>query len=237
MEKVFPAEEPAGICYPLNALQGESVPFQLAIFPELGENTSYSHLDVVAEVRSSLPVTIRKVGYVPCELLYFDNSDGYYLKDTPGLFPDPLFPGINSSFRLSTGRWNSLFLEVKTVHAPAGQIPVTIVLKPRDAAYEAVETTVLIEVLGKALEPAGFEYTCWFHGDCLADYYQVPVFSEAHWQAMESQIRLAASYGQTMILTPPVHTASGYGRGLGKNYHPTGPGITPGCFQARHLHI
>jgi hypothetical protein len=60
------------------------------------------------------------------------------------------------------------------------------------------------------------KYTCWFHGDCLANYYHDEVFSEEHWTAMENLIRMAADYGQTMILTPmftpPLDTAIHYER-------------------------
>ena len=44
--------------------------------------------------------------------------------------------------------------------------------------------------------------TEWFHGDCIADYYQIPVFSETHWEYMRRQIQLGVRRGLTMILTP-----------------------------------
>ena len=55
--------------------------------------------------------------------------------------------------------------------------------------------------------------THWFHTDCLAEYYRVPVFSEEHWTIIENFIRTAVRRGCTMILTPlftpPLDTAPG----------------------------
>ena len=45
-------------------------------------------------------------------------------------------------------------------------------------------------------------HTEWFHGDCLADYYGVEVFSPGHWQALEGFIQAAARCGVNMLLTP-----------------------------------
>ena len=47
--------------------------------------------------------------------------------------------------------------------------------------------------------------TQWFHCDCLANYYNVPVWSEEHWRIVESFAATAARNGINMLLTP-VHT-------------------------------
>ena len=52
-----------------------------------------------------------------------------------------------------------------------------------------------------------------FHSDCLANYYEVDVFSEEHWNIIENFIRTAVKRKCNMILTPiftpPLDTAVG----------------------------
>jgi len=42
----------------------------------------------------------------------------------------------------------------------------------------------------------------WFHADCLAAYYRVEAWSEAHWEIVESFARNAARHGITALYTP-----------------------------------
>lgn len=228
MEKVFPSEAPKALSHPLTALQGERVSFQLALSPEPMPGY-FTSLPVEVDVETDLAVSVSEVGYVPVLLPYFNNSDGRYLKDEPGLFPDPLYPlekadepmlqdSANASFtaKLLTGRWNSLFFEVDTAGCTPGQHEIKVQITPTGLyaeAYEPVCQTVSVTVAKTAMPASDLVYTAWFHGDCLADYYHVPVFSEAHWQIMQAQIETAVRYGQSMILvplfTPPLDTAVG----------------------------
>lgn len=69
--------------------------------------------------------------------------------------------------------------------------------------------------MGKAkLAPQTLIHTEWFHGDCLAEYYQVSPLSEEHWRIMGKFIHAAAQrHGINMLLTPvfapPLDTAVG----------------------------
>ena len=45
-------------------------------------------------------------------------------------------------------------------------------------------------------------FTQWFHSDCLAQYYNVDVWSDKHWEIVENFARVAAKNGMNMILTP-----------------------------------
>jgi len=215
MEKVFPSEAPMSLRHPLTALIGERISFQIALRPETLPGY-FGTLPVKVTAKTDLAVSLYQVGYVPVMLPYFDNSDGRYLKDEPGLFPDPLYPLQDGSAKLLSGRWNSLFLEVDTASAQPGDHVLSIMLTPdgRHASeYEPVCVTVSIHVANAVLPESDLIYTAWFHGDCLADHYHVPVFSEEHWALMRAQIETAHRYGQTMILvplfTPPLDTAVG----------------------------
>ena len=64
------------------------------------------------------------------------------------------------------------------------------------------------------LEPQRLIHTEWFHADCLASYYHVPMFGEEHWRILENFIRAAGrEHGINMLLTPvftpPLDTAVG----------------------------
>lgn len=59
-----------------------------------------------------------------------------------------------------------------------------------------------IEVIDAVLPKQQLIVTEWFHGDCIADYYKIPVFSETHWEYMRRQICLGVRRGLNMILTP-----------------------------------
>lgn len=73
--------------------------------------------------------------------------------------------------------------------------------------------SVSVTILPGRLPAQKLIRTHWFHTDCLAEYYRVPVFSEEHWTIIENFIRTAVRRGCTMILTPlftpPLDTAPG----------------------------
>ena len=235
MEKVFPTKAPAPMTTSMTCLIGERYSFQIALRPDSPFTRGFG---VNVSVHSSLPVSFKKVGYVPGQMLFVVDTDGHYLTDEPGIFPDPLYPakknqvsGDNLSvteasgdmvgtFTVVTNQWNSFMLEVLPENEPAGIYPIDVIFtakNPRDPEQVTSHTVhTQIEVIGAKLPHQEVKYTNWFHGDCLADYYHVPVFSEEHWKAMENQIKAAASYGQNMILipvfTPPLDTAIGWER-------------------------
>lgn len=75
------------------------------------------------------------------------------------------------------------------------------------------EMKIRLEVLPGVLPELPIRHTEWFHVDALAQYYQVPVFSEEHWNLIRSFIRTAVRNHCNMILTPvftpPLDTAVG----------------------------
>jgi hypothetical protein len=89
---------------------------------------------------------------------------------------------------------------------------------PKDAPIEAGEHALTIEILSNeevlatevftlhlldtVLPEQDFPLTQWFHCDCLASYYNVPVFSERHLEIIESFARTAVKNGISMLLTP-----------------------------------
>lgn len=230
LEKVFPTQAPSPAATPFSCLKGEAFAFQLAVFPsphrgyynsfDLRIRAAYTVSGSSPADSSSLPVQVKQVGYVPSQLPCYAD-DGRYLTSSPGLFPDPLYPETAAGFRVLTGRWNSFFIEVfPPEDIAAGIYDITLTLESDDplAPSSGLPLTlhVPLTILNAVLPPSTLKYTCWFHGDCLADYYQVPVFSEQHWTIMERQLQLAVDRGQNMLLTPlftpPLDTGVGLER-------------------------
>ena len=196
--------------------QNETISFQLAFCGTLETARKCVYLEAASPLKEHL--RIRAVQSVPVHLATLPDADDNYLRKTPGLYPDLLRdqkPGDRmGSLRVQPGQWHAYFIDVEPNGACApGEYPVE--LRLRDANEEAVyaTATVTIRILPGMLPAQKLIRTHWFHCDCLANYYRVPVFSEEHWRLLENFVRLAARRGCTMLLTPlftpPLDTAKG----------------------------
>ncbi|MGN1059871.1 MAG: DUF4091 domain-containing protein, partial [Clostridia bacterium] len=126
--------------------------------------------------------------------------DEYYERYTPGLFPDVLYPVENDTVEVLSSAWHSLWMTVTLDGSvAAGRYPVTVTLAEGELI---ISKTLQVEVIDALLPRQELIFTQWFHADCLADYYQVPVFSEAHWHRIDQFMKTAADNGINMILTP-----------------------------------
>ena len=210
LEKIFP-EKKAPVyrpeCCLLTALRGERVSFQVGFAPNVTERQEKDdrHYFARVEVDSALAeyVTVREVVSVPnrypCHLTYDDD----YLRTEPGLYPDLLQELRGDCVVVNPARWGALWVDVyPDEQAPAGDFPVRIIFRDAQTGEllgEAVQTVTVCDAL---LPAQTLIRTEWFHADCLADYYHVPVFSEEHWRILENFIRCAAEHGINMLLTP-----------------------------------
>lgn len=197
LTKVFPDETPKGA--PLataTLLQNERFSFQCVYHVPCDK-------EVTVAVNTALPARLFRVGCV--QVPHPDRPDMPMDEDvlrlTPGRYPDVLYPVTEQTVPAEAG-WNSLWVMVEG-DLPVGEWPVTVTV-------DGHTDTCTLTVLGAALPPPALTYTAWFHTDCVADYYHVPVFSEAHWTLLESYFRNAAEFGQTMLYvplyTPPLDT-------------------------------
>ena len=141
----------------------------------------------------------------PCN----ERKDENYLRTEPGLYPDLLKPAdLSQPRKAKAGQWQALWFSLEDL--PQGSYTPEL----RVTAGQEVHTLSLrVSVLPQALPPQTLYHTEWFHGDCIADYYGVPVFSEEHWQALDKFLLAAARCGVNMILTPvftpPLDTQKG----------------------------
>ena len=75
------------------------------------------------------------------------------------------------------------------------------------------ENRLNLEVLDALLPEQSLYYTNWFHNDCLADFYDLPLFSDAYYKVFRNFLETAVKNGMNMVLlpafTPALDTAIG----------------------------
>ena len=204
--KVMPSAGPEKELRQGCALRGERFSFQLA----------YRVTDLwrgLLEVRTESPfgkaLRVRKVGLVPVEYTGL-NFDEDIISREPGLYPDVL-QELDQDGAPALPSWRSLWFTVDIpADFPAGVYEIQVTLRgffpvnqSAAPAYEDCGTRKFkLEVLDAVLPEQKLKNTHWFHCDCLASYYHVPVFSEEHWKIIGNFMKNAASHGINMILTP-----------------------------------
>lgn len=202
--KVFPVGEPEGKDYSsASCLKGELFHLQAAFYMEEGEG---QNLPLIIDSPLKDYISLYAVQAVPSMFpAYNERHDVDYISLEPGLFPDLLVP-VKDNLRLVGRQWRSLFIEVDTGNAPAGEHKLCIKLGDEELCFT-------LTVLPVCLPEQKLIYTQWFHCDCIASHYNVPVFSKEHWELMVNYMENAAKYGMnlllTPVLTPPLDTEVG----------------------------
>lgn len=206
LEKVFPKLDPLPLKKGtmISGLQGETISFQLAYKVEnLIDATLSEELYLQIESTIKDQIKVRTVGLVPSLLPAYEKHDDNYITADPGVFPDLLQDfGQGSSFKPVPTQWRAKWIDVGLEpHMDAGIYDIR--LRVKNAKEDTIwEDNISVELIGISLPEQRLIHTEWFHGDCLADYYNVDVFSETHWEIMEKQIEMATKHGINMILTP-----------------------------------
>ena len=187
LEKVFsdeaPRAEPFTGCA---ALRGEEVSFQVAfcaggdadteILPEARAEGAACECFWVEEIPSALPC--------------YPDSDEFYLRKTPGMYPDLLRP-ITGPICVKAGEWRSLWLCLRC----DGDATVAVTMQEQSVACRFTE-------IPHDLPEQTLLCTNWFHCDCLAQAYGAEAFDEAHWAIVENYVRCAVDHGINFLLTP-----------------------------------
>lgn len=211
LQKIFMDDKPL-MCpdiYRISALKGETVSFQIA-YRYLDGYTSSQMLvqapknpnfEVMVTSKIEELVRVRKVGHVPSTFPCYTEHDDNYLTTLPGLFPDVL-EEIEGSIAFIPYQWRSLWVDVEIPQEyEAGIYEIEI-------GYRSLEGEILkknhieVEIIDASLPKQKLIHTEWFYCDCIADYYNVPVFSEEFWEITSSFIKTAVKRGVNMILTP-----------------------------------
>ena len=199
--KVFLDEAPAafGGATIAEGFQNEVLSFQVAYCAEDATNEASCFADLKVESPILSCLRARRVINVPVGLAAFPDADEHYLRYTPGLYPDLLQDVETSRIRVYLNQWHALWFDIApgATLAP-GEYPVHITLSD-------TTITVTVRILSGLLPKQTLRHTKWFHCDCLANYYNEPVWTERFWGIVENFITAAVKQGINMILTP-IHT-------------------------------
>ncbi len=198
-EKIFSDTEPKCENVNISILKGETASFQVAVKALGTVKLSVEAPGFVSKVRRVVEVPVTVPIWPDCE-------DDDYLRREPGLFPDLLREVDESGKAKVCGWWRAFWVDLEPEeNTPSGQYRANVTVSLLDWNGELSETvtrTVPVCYTAVALPPQKLKHTKWFYCDCLADYYGVEAFSEAHWAIVENFVRSAAKMGVNMLLTP-----------------------------------
>lgn len=192
-----------------SVLCGERLSYQIAI---KGEGCGgFAKVWCESELPVRLYIEREEIIDLPA---YIDISgDENYITKEVGFIPDILVPASHQNNTVFLGKGN-IMLWVK-VDIPSDIAPGKYTVKTNAGILNYFETSTSfalseytemeITVLPSLMPKQNLIYTRWFYADCIANAHGVEIFSEKHWELIESYIAAAADVGINMILTP-IHT-------------------------------
>ena len=218
LEKIFPDTRPTDLpaLSRISALRGERISVQLAY--------AYEPYDAELGYPRRSPLVIggtlasyasaRQIFCVPVnKTVHARGTDDNYLRTEVGLYPDVLRPlYYGGKVTLTHDQTMSLWIEIALPEdAPVGEG--TLTLSFEFEGFGRCEEVLTVDVIDAVIPREGIGATQWFHADCLANYYNVEVWSDRHFEIVENFARTAVRGGLntllTPIFTPPLDTAVG----------------------------
>ncbi len=216
LEKIIPKTfESAKLFLKKTVMGGECFSYQLAMAPK-------DFVDIFFTVASPLKdaISLYEVKNIVMDLpIYSDATDEDYITKEAGIMPDMLLPLEDGKPMRLVYEAGALWVEVHVPeNTPAGTYPIDIDVRAvyvgnGEEAYHKAETFT-VEVIPCNIPAQKTTYTQWFHTDCIADYHNVPVYSEEHWDLIDQYMALYAKLGGNMILTPIITQPLDTGRGI-----------------------
>ena len=204
LEKILPNAEPKGGFERFSACYGEKFSFQIAYMLQSPDRMrGYYTVGVAGDIADA--VSLYQVALVPVKLPCYPNvDDGDYLTRSPGLLPDALIPfETGGELAAVNQEWRSLLVSIDLTKFRPEPGTHKLIFAFGDSEHgELIVIQFDLDVIGFDLPKQKLINTQWFHSDCIAQYYNVSVFSEKHWELIEKYMRTAAEHGQNMILTP-----------------------------------
>ncbi len=131
-----------------------------------------------------------------------NGDDDFVLSQEAGLFPDILRSYETFDLSLFPKQWNSVWLTVtgEDTPLPAGTHTLTFIVQNEDG--ELGRATYTLTVINKTLPKLDIFNTNWLHYDCLAEWYDLEVFSDSYYPLLNAYIRNMVSHGVNTLLTP-----------------------------------
>ena len=195
LEKVFFDEKPtAPELKSFSMLKNERSSFQTAFCCADDASVSFELSGKAAEFAKAYIVRD-----VPVKLAANENADDFYLRKESGNSPDYLVP-VSDGFEAEKGRWYSLWVELCPNGSEAGKYPICVEIK--ENGETAAKGEAEVEIIDAVLPEQDWIYTCWYHSDCICNYYGVEPFSDEYWRINRNFIKMAAEHGMNCILTP-----------------------------------
>ena len=184
----------------ISVLRGERLNFQLFLRTEVTGDWRTRRFEITVE---GLDASAREVKNVFADLPYYgvdkSRENGMTVESPSGLYPDVLEP-IDSGVYLRPKDETLTAVWFEATPREAGVLGVSVVIKENGEQIASLPLTVT--VVDAALPEQSTIFTQWFYCDCLASYYDVPVFSEKHWQIVRNFMACAVRHGINFILTP-----------------------------------
>ncbi len=190
----------------LCVLKGERGSYQIAYAMD---NSLEYKFELESDIKEHL--SIYKIGCVPVtRAIHFPRAmkDDNYISTEGGMYPDVLFPFDGDTIRAEF-YFQGIWIETDD-KVPTGEHKIKVTISNED---ESVSTTLKLEVLNLELPAQEFNYGVYVHGDGIANYYHMEVFSEEFWSMFEKFVKISTKYGSNMlmipVITPPLDTQIG----------------------------
>ena len=212
LEKVMPYHKEFTPIEKISALKGERVSWQISL-----KASELAMLEFEIKNDMGTSTQIRRVGYVPAEMPSYDHDhDDDVISHDAGMYPDILYPMDKCFLSIKVREYTTIMITVDIPDDIApGDYEVTAVFACREKKV-GCESAMRIHIIDACLPEQKMKYTQWMHTDCIADYYNMKIFSEEHWQMIEKFIKTAVNSGVNMIFTPlftpPLDTRFGSSR-------------------------
>ena len=196
LEKIFPDTDTVETeISAYSVFKNEKTSFQFAVEAKRGERVSFS---VVSPIQDALRFFYVKM--IPAGTNAPKNADDYYIAKDKTEYPDLLLPLCENAFSAEYDGMNTVWVEIQAnTVLPVGKHDINITVSVSDTE---IPLSLTVEVLDASLPKQDLVFTNWFHTDCLAEYYGVPVFSDEYWRITENFLHRAAAYGMNCVLTP-----------------------------------
>ena len=174
-----------------------------------------------------LTLAVYRVGYVGVGEVANDHQQAGFERNTPGLFPSPLYPRNPGNKITAAGAFglyvepgedchlcaNGSFSALWVTVNPDGeelspgekQIDISLTNLKNGTLLET--ESFRLEVFDKSLCDESIYYTNWFHVDCLCDHYGVEPYSPVFYRYFETFLRNMVRHRQNTILLPAITPA------------------------------
>lgn len=190
----------------ISILKGERASYQIAYAMD---NSLEYKFKLESDIKEHL--NIYKIGCVPVTRAvhtYRAIKDDNYISTEGGMYPDVLFPFDGDTVRAEF-YYQGIWIEADD-KVPSGEHTIKVTIYNEE---ESVSTTLKLEVLTVKLPEQELTYGVYIHGDSIANYYDIEVFSEEFWSMFEKFVNISSKYGsdtlQVPVITPPLDTKVG----------------------------